>query len=166
MVSRLSREITRQEYPEKFLTKRRVDESSADLVLRHLIEPENFFQRIRLSAKGGELSFRVPPRTRTCSLSLEPSIPCARGGRSGTGVQCTLTLVVEHHDVLCGVMMIEGGPRLIPELGRRRVYHRDGSFPSSIPCRRRRPRFSARQHLIHTATTLSAIHSSIPAHLR
>lgn len=80
-------------------------------------------------------------------------VPCvvAREGCGSAGVRCTP--MMEHHDV--GVV-IEGRP---PELGRRRVYHRDGC--SSIgPRRRRCPRFcaapiSARQHLIHIVATLS-----------
>lgn len=123
---------------------------SADLILRRISKPEGSRRDPIISAEGEGITSRI------AHVSPSSKVPCARGGRGGVGVRCTLTM--EHHD-LCGVMMIEGGARLIPELGRRRVYHRDG-FPSSIPRRRRRPRFraapiSARQHLIHTATTLS-----------
>lgn len=88
-------------------------------------------------------------------ISPSNQVPCARGGSGNTSVRRTLTM--EHHDV-CRMMMIEGGPRLIPEFDRCHVYHRDGF--SSIPSTRCRPRFrvapiSARQHLIHTVTTLS-----------
>lgn len=155
VLSRLSRReitgrVSRGEIPGKTTT--RWIKSVARISSYEGSRSPKVLEGIRLFPRRGR---ELHPGHRTY-VSPSSKVPCARGGRGGAGVRCTLTM--EHHD-LCGVMMIEGGPRLIPELGRRRVYHRDG-FPSSIPRRRRRPRFraapiSARQHLIHTATTLS-----------
>lgn len=86
---------------------------------------------------------------------IKPSVqvPCvmARGGCGSAGVRCIP--MVECHDVW---VVIEGKP---PELDRCCVYHRDGCSRFG-PHHRRCPRFcaapiSARQHLIHTAATLS-----------
>lgn len=86
---------------------------------------------------------------------IKPSIqvPCvvARGGCGSAGVRCIP--MMECHDVW---VVIEGKP---PELSRRCIYHRDGCSRFG-PHHRRCPRFcaapiSARQHLIHTAATLS-----------
>lgn len=87
-------------------------------------------------------------------ISPSNQVPCARGRRDSTSIRCTL--MMEHYDVC--LLMIKRWPRLIPEFDRCHVYHRDGF--SSIPSPRCRPRFragpiSARQHLIHTVTTLS-----------
>lgn len=115
-----------------------------------------------LMSSAAKILERISDRQRGNHVSPSSQVPCARD----TGVRCTLTML-EHHDV-CELMMIEGGPRLIPELDRRRVYHRDAGSSSLPSPSRRRPRFraapiSARQHLIHTAP--SAIHSSSLADL-
>jgi len=85
-------------------------------------------------------------------IKFPVQVPCVMTrGCGSAGVQCTP--MMERHDVR---VVIEGRPS---ELGRRRVYHRDGC--SSIgPRPRRCPRFcaapiSARQHLIHIVATLS-----------
>jgi len=77
----------------------------------------------------------------------------ARGERGDAGIRCIL--MMEHHGAWW-MLLIEGKS---PKLGHRRVYYRDGC--SSIgPCRGHHPRIRAapifaRQHLIHTAATLS-----------
>lgn len=83
-------------------------------------------------------------------IKFPVQVPCVMTrGCGSAGVQCTP--MMERHDVR---VVIEGRPS---ELGRRRVYHRNGC--SSIGPRRC-PRFcaapiSARQHLIHIVATLS-----------